>query len=268
MRTALDPVDKLALIFVEKNDAYEKAYRDVFEDDEILPPKDIAEKITGMFGEKWQFDFLPYELDKVEDNERKGLLLLRLISAAYADEMEDVQENIGSRIRTSMTFLQEFAPDMDFLNEVGPDSYCRRPLSRLWQMEPISIFVDMSVSEDAEADALLDTLESNFTPVVPDVASTADRIRREWFSGIRVLDEEDEPIFYDIIERSVIHAVASESRLAASDWIFRNFDSNALIIGVLELCRHGLECLGTFCGNYKFISEHRIFLESLLEGKD
>jgi len=264
VRNHLSAIDKLALIFADRRDAYERACGEVFGDEAIPPADETAANLTRIFDERWRIDFLPYELDGVEGAREKGAMLLRLISAAYADEMEDVQEYTGGTIRTSITFLQEFAPDMDFLNEVGPDSYCRRPLSRIWQMEPVSIFEGMSVSENAEADLLLDAFESIFTPVLPDVASTADRIRNEWFPGMELLDEHDDAIFREIIERSVIHAVASESRLAASDWIFRNMDGNALIIGLLDICRRGLECLGTFCGNYKFMSEHGIFLERLM----
>ncbi len=263
----MEPAAKLAAIFADKNDAYLEAYSGAFGDAEVISPELFAMKMIEFLQEKWEIDFLPYDLDNIEGEAEKGKHYLRLMLATYADEIEDVQAQVGTRLRGCIAFLQKFAPKLDFLNEIGPDNYVRRPLERLWQMEPIAIFEDMSVSEDAEADALLDTLETNFTPVIPDVAATADRIRRKWFKRFHPDDEREELIFYELVDRSVTHAVATEARVAATDWILRNFDGNALLVGILDICRRGLECLGIFCGNYKFASEHRAFVENILEDK-
>jgi hypothetical protein len=263
----LEPGAKLAAIFAERNDDYLEAYTAAFADAQIISPELFAGNLIEFLREKWEIDFLPYELDDIDEDAEKGKHYLRLMDAVYADEIEDVQAEVGSRLRGYIAFLQKFAPKLDFLNEISPDNYVRRPLERLWQMEPIAIFEDMSVSNDGEADALLDTLETNFTPVIPDVAATADRIRRKWFASFHPEDEREELFFYELIDRSVTHAVATESRMAATDWILRNFDNNALLVGILDICRRGLECLGMFCGNYKFMSEHRGFIEDILEGK-
>ncbi len=262
----MEPAVKLASVFADRNEAYLKAYRAAFPDVEIKAPELLAGEMIKFIQDKWNIDFLPYELDSIDDDSEKGRRFMSLMLAAYADEIEDVQADIGTRLRADISFLQKLAPKLDFLNEIAPDSYVRRPLDRLWQMEPIAIFGDMSVSDDGEADALLDMLEKNFTPVISDVAATADRIRRKWFRWVSLEDNQDEFIFYEIIERAVTHAVACESRMAAMDWILRNFDGNAMLVGLLEIHRRGLECLGKFCSNCKFMSEHRVFTADLMEG--
>lgn len=263
----MEPAVKLASIFADRNEAYLEAYRAAYPDIGNKAPELLAGEMIKFIQDKWAIDFLPYELDKIDDDPDKGRRFMRLMLAAYADEIEDVQADIGTRLRAYILFLQKLAPKLDFLDEIAPDSYVRRPLDRLWQMEPIAIFGDMSVSDDGEADALLDMLEKNFTPVISDVAATADRIRRNWFRWVRLEDDQDELIFYEIIERAVTHAVATESRMAATDWILRNFDGNAMLVGLLEIHRHGLECLGKFCSNCKFMSEHRTFAADLLESR-
>ena len=233
--------------------------------DETLPtPKIFAGWLGNFLKCSWKIDFIPYQLDNIDDEEEKGKVFLRSILAAYSDEIEDVQSEIGTSLRKSIRFLKAFAPGLDFLNEIGPDSYLRRPLDRMWQMKPVTIFGDMSVSINSEADTLLDALEMSFMPVVPEIASIADNIRREWFHRVRAEDERDEMAFYETLERAITHIVATESRIAQADWIFRNLDSGALIVGTLDICRKGLECLGMFCSNYKFILGNRYFLENLV----
>jgi len=267
VRYVLEPAVKLASVFADRNEAYLEAYRAVFKGAEVRTPEFLAGEMIEFIQGKWDIDFLPYELDNIDDDSEKGRNFMSLMLAAYADEIEYIQADIGTRLRVNISFLQKFAPKVDFLNEIAPDSYVRRPLDRLWQMQPIAIFGDMSVSDDGEADALLDMLEKNFSPVISDVAATADRIRRKWFGWIRLKDKQDEAIFYEMVERAVTHAVACESRMAATDWILRNFDGNSLVVGLLDIYRLGLECLGKFCSNCKFTSEHRVFTADLLEGR-
>ena len=258
---------KLASVFADRNETYPEAYRAAFKGAEVEAPELLAEEMIKFVRNRWDIDFLPYELDKIDDDSEKGRRFMSLMLETYADEIEYIQADIGTRLRANISFLQKLAPKLDFLNEIAPDSYVRRPLVRLWQMEPIAIFGDMSVSDDGEADALLDMLEKNFIPVISDVAATAERIRRGWFKWVRLKDKQDEAIFYEMIERAVTHAVACESRMAATDWMLRNLDGNALVVGLLEIYRLGLECLGKFCSNCKFISEHRVFTAELMEDR-
>ncbi len=263
----MDPVVKFKAIIDADYEEYTLAYSASFGQDNAPEIDAFTGWLIDFLKNPWRIDFTPYTIDSVTSDDAKGRKLLELLLETYADEIEDVQAEIGTSLRHIVKFLKKFSPKLDFMNEISPDCYARRPLERLWQMEPVAIFEGMTVSEDAEADALLDTIERNFTPVVPDVASTVDAIRRGWFSWYKPDDEHDASIFYEIIERAITHAVATEGRLAATDWIFRNLDSNALLVGILEICREGLECLTMFCGNYKFYSEHRKFIEKLAGGK-
>ena len=70
-----------------------------------------------------EIDFLPYELDNIEGEAERGKHYLRLILVVYADEIEDIQAEVGSLLRGCISFLQKFAPTLDFLNEIGPDNY-------------------------------------------------------------------------------------------------------------------------------------------------
>ena len=278
MSEIVDYVSKLEAVFSAQYEDYIKAYRLSFWEGkspigsgdfpisgETTPtPKAFADWLVDFLKNPWRIDFTPYELDNIDEDEERGKVFLRLVLAAYSEEMEDVQAEIGSSLRRLIKFLQAFAPDVDFLNEIGPDSYLRRPLDRTWQMQPAAIFGDMSVSNDSEVDALLDALDMSFTPVIPELASVADHVRWKWFHRVRAEDERDELIFYETIERSITHIVTTESRIAQTDWIMRNLDGGALIAGILDLCRKGLECLEMFCGNYKFILGNRFFLENLV----
>jgi len=274
----VDYVSKLEAVFDAQYEDYIKALRSSFWEGkspinsgdfpisgETPPtPKTFADWLVDFLKSPWRIDLIPCELDNIDEDEERGKAFLRLLLIAYSEEMEDVQAEIGISLRKLIRFFQAFAPELDFLNEIGPDSYIRRPLDRMRQMEPVAIFSDMSVSSDSEADALLDALETSFTPVVPEIASIADNIRWKWFRQVRPDDERDEMVFYETIERSITHIVATESRIAQTDWVLRNLDGSSLLIGILDICRKGLECLGIFCGNYKFILGNRFFLENLV----
>ena len=277
----MDGQEKLAVIFQKCLDDYSKAYERVFWQGIPLkldqqPPvgsqgipihTDFATDLVEFINDKWEIDFLLYDLDKLDNDVDMGKEYLRLMLDAYSFEMEDVQADIGIFLRKTIKFIQDFAPKIDFLNEVGTDSYVRRPLDRLWQMEPLVIFEDMSVSDEAEVDALLDALEKNFSPMIQDIATLVDHIRKDWFSWYIAGDQHEELIFYETLERTITHSVTTESRIAAADWVFQSLDGDALLVGILEICRRGLECLTQFCGNYKFISENRLFIENLV-GQD
>jgi hypothetical protein len=260
VRPDVDPVVKLKAIFDSRPDKFARTIANV--SSESTTPDDYSRALVKMLHTPLRIDFLPYELDDI-DGPGRGPALLSLILEKYSDEMEDIQAEIGNGLRRALAFLKAFAPELDFLSEISRDSYSRRPLERLRQMMPSAIFSDMSLSEDAVSDALLDALETSFVPVVPDLASTVDNIRNVWFRDVKFEDERDELIFYEILERAVTHAVASESRAAETRWALGNFDGDALLLGLFDICSKALESLEMFCSNCKYIIANRPFIDAL-----
>ena len=271
MRPDVDPVAKLTAIIKSRPDDFRNALDALSKGERKTGPElmadagEFAKWLTEFFSSAWKIDFIPYALDDINGDERRGRLFLSLVLEAYLYEIEDIQAEIGNNLRRAVEFLKNFAPGLDFLNEISRDSYARRPLDRLRRMKPAAIFEDMSVSDDAEADALLDALEKNFTPVFPDVASTADTMRNEWLGWARLEDEREELLFFEVVERALTHLVATESRIAQTAWVLNNLDGDALLLGLLDISRKGLECLTMFCGNFKFVDSQRYFIQELLE---